>query len=896
MKIRTECPKNNKYYIRTVSGGYNGAVAGQPTISGANVLCNCVGYANGRFNEIGEYGKCKYQLVCNAENFIEAAKKLGLKISSTPIQGGIMVWQKGGTLSGGDGAGHVAVVEEVYEDGSIMTSESGWNAWAFKTIRRNNSNGRWGQGSAYRFRGCIINPAVQNPKVVPTPKLVVDGIGGANTVRAMQKFLGTPQDGVLSGQNKACAKYYPALKAVEYGKGGSTCVKKLQKWLGITADGVWGEKTSKALQKKLGVTADGIFGTNSMKAWQKYLNDNDKATMPVTPTPTPSETEKGVYKFIDVSVWQGNIDWAKVKAAGIDGAIIRYADGTTLDTKFDRNMTEAKKHGLHFGVYIFSRAKTKAEAEDEAKRLFKAAKKFEPDMPYYIDLEDSSLSKYADTVAAAFLNKMAIFGVRGGVYANLNWWNHYLTKTASDYSASAFWIAQYNDTMDYKPASRMGMWQYTSSGKVDGISGKVDRDKCYVAYWTLPPSSKRSVETVAKEVIDGKWSSGDERKTLLTLAGYDYDAVQNKVNEILTGGGAKLGAKANELAYTTNTSKAKYPDGKPTAAFKAALSKVYPDRSKWGKAPKVGASCDVFVGTCVRSAGIDSKFPRGLGEQWKRLAKSDKFELVKNPSKDTLRDGDIITYERTKAGTGHICIFFDGKIKEASYENCYGKTTNTVSSRLSTKGKRWVKVYRAKGASSWVERANAWARMIAGIDSLHYMKWVAKDDTTHTDPIKTKRVVIDATYDAVKKVFKLISVKINCAAKYAGWNCIGLLFAILHWGGGIPCKVGCGVISNAVGEQILFAKTDAEALRIVQEKTGVKEWEVIRNVNGIPKSKWKAGDGCLKFNGNTYKHMFYYMGNGEVCDASDYSDNKKDIAVRSYTNYTAKVILRYIGK
>lgn len=302
MKIRTTQPKNNKYYIRTVSGGYNGAVAGQPTISGANVLCNCVGYANGRFNEIGEYGKCKYQLVCNAENFIEAAKKLGLKISSTPIQGGIMVWQKGGTLSGGDGAGHVAVVEEVYEDGSIMTSESGWNAWAFKTIRRNNSNGRWGQGSAYKFRGCIINPAVQNPKVVPTPKLVVDGIGGANTVRAMQKFLGTPQDGILSGQNKACAKYYPALKAIEYGKGGSTCVKKLQQWLGITADGVWGEKTSKALQKKLGVTADGIFGTNSMKAWQKYLNEHEKATFPPTTSSNVAATAKPVAKTVQQKI------------------------------------------------------------------------------------------------------------------------------------------------------------------------------------------------------------------------------------------------------------------------------------------------------------------------------------------------------------------------------------------------------------------------------------------------------------------------------------------------------------------------------------------------------------------------------------------------------------------
>lgn len=297
MKKRTTQPKNNKYYIRQATGGLNGAVAGKPTISGANVLCNCVGYANGRFNEIindpdlrGVVSMFKYQLVCNAENFIESAKKQGLKISSTPVQGGIMVWQKGKTLGGGDGAGHVAVVEEVYDDGSILTSESGYNAWAFKTIRRNNANGRWSQASGYKFRGCIINPSVKNPKVVPAPKLTVDGIGGPATVKAMQRFFGTTQDGVISGQNKSLNKYYPALKSVKYGKGGSPCIKNLQRWAGVTQDGVIGQNTVKAWQKKLGVKADGIFGSGSMKAWQKYLNEHDKAEYPPAPASKPAST------------------------------------------------------------------------------------------------------------------------------------------------------------------------------------------------------------------------------------------------------------------------------------------------------------------------------------------------------------------------------------------------------------------------------------------------------------------------------------------------------------------------------------------------------------------------------------------------------------------------------
>ena len=233
-------------------------------------------------------------------------------------------------------------------------------------------------------------------------------------------------------------------------------------------------------------------------------NDNVK---PKHPTDT-TLVEKNYYDVIDVSDWQGQIDWAKVKADGIVGAIIRYADGTTLDARFKENMENAKANGLHVGSYIFSRAKTKAEAEKEAERLYNACKPYECDMPLYIDLEEASKSKYADTVAPAFLNKMKSLGGWGGVYANLNWWNNYLKNTAKNYSASPFWIAQYNSTMDYKPSFLMGMWQYTSSGKVNGIKGKVDRDKCYTAYWDvkLKETPQDKICAVAKEIADsGKY-------------------------------------------------------------------------------------------------------------------------------------------------------------------------------------------------------------------------------------------------------------------------------------------------------------------------------------------------------------------------------------------------------
>lgn len=171
MEMRTTKPgKGNKYYIRKAQGGYSNAIYGKPTDSECNVLANCVGYAYGRFNEIGGYGYCKYLAPVNAENFMDY--KGSCKTGMTPKVGACMVWEGKGDL-----AGHVAIVEKVYDNNHVYTSESGYGSSAFWNQHRYNNNGRWGCGSNYSFKGFIYNPAVKDePAPAPKPSKSVDGL------------------------------------------------------------------------------------------------------------------------------------------------------------------------------------------------------------------------------------------------------------------------------------------------------------------------------------------------------------------------------------------------------------------------------------------------------------------------------------------------------------------------------------------------------------------------------------------------------------------------------------------------------------------------------------------------------------------------------------------------
>lgn len=200
---------------------------------------------------------------------------------------------------------------------------------------------------------------------------------------------------------------------------------------------------------------------------------------------------------IDVSAAQGQIDWEKVKAGGVDFVILRlgYGSGGT-DKKFSENVSACKRLGIKFGVYLYSYAWDAATAREEAQWTLSVLRSnnispADLALPVYYDLEnqDPSTGKPAGVdnknnyreitggpstfaaMANAYCGTLVDSGYMSGVYANLRWWNNYLTDSVT-FDQYERWVAQYNSSCDY--AGDHSLWQYSSSGSVDGIAGRVD--------------------------------------------------------------------------------------------------------------------------------------------------------------------------------------------------------------------------------------------------------------------------------------------------------------------------------------------------------------------------------------------------------------------------------------
>ena len=194
---------------------------------------------------------------------------------------------------------------------------------------------------------------------------------------------------------------------------------------------------------------------------------------------------------IDVSKYQGNIDWGAVAASGINFAIIRVgyrgsASGALVqDPNFKKNISGATKAGIKVGLYFFTQAVNEAEAVEEASMAMSLASGYKVTYPIFIDTESASggrangLSKSARTaVVKAFCQTVRNGGYKAGVYASKSWYANQLN--ASALNGYCIWVAQYNSSCTY--SGKYDMWQYSSKGSVSGIKGNVDMNISYTGY------------------------------------------------------------------------------------------------------------------------------------------------------------------------------------------------------------------------------------------------------------------------------------------------------------------------------------------------------------------------------------------------------------------------------
>lgn len=190
--------------------------------------------------------------------------------------------------------------------------------------------------------------------------------------------------------------------------------------------------------------------------------------------------------ILDVSKWQGSINWDKVKASGkIDGVMLRVLGSKGgkpyLDPYFARNYAECARLGLPVGGYYYTCAVTQRQTEEELAALKTALRGKTFQLPLAIDVEAPRLRSLAPAKLSALVAEAAAQLEAWGLYAMVYTYTNF-ADTALDMAALAaydLWIADYRGK---RPARRHGMWQYTSSGKIPGVSGPVDLSHAYKDY------------------------------------------------------------------------------------------------------------------------------------------------------------------------------------------------------------------------------------------------------------------------------------------------------------------------------------------------------------------------------------------------------------------------------
>ncbi len=381
--------------------------------------------------------------------------------------------------------------------------------------------------------------------------------------------------------------------------------------------------------------ADGLLEpvTEDDPEYHKYLENNDPygiMTMSAlwgADSLTHQNRFSGISKVygIDVSYYQGNIDWKKVKNSGVEFVIIRvgyrgYGSAGTLveDPKFKTYLDGATKAGLKVGVYFYTQAITTAEAQAEAKFVLDRIKGYSLQMPVYYDIESvdydtgrldsAGLSKAQKTaLCTAFCDTIIKSGYSAGVYANYTWLNYYIDGAGLG-RKYPIWLAHYTSNTNYD--QRMDMWQYSGSGTVSGISAYTDVNVWYSGKLPLYVSDLISVKNTSTSNTFA-WNGASDATGYEVYQGTSPSDPNKK----------KIGDTKN--TYFTNSNKS-------TGTMYKYMVRAYSDTS--GKRV-YGDYSDVFT-TCTLPANISkiSASARGTSVtiSWNKVSKATDYIVEHN--------------------------------------------------------------------------------------------------------------------------------------------------------------------------------------------------------------------------------------------------------------------------
>lgn len=277
---------------------------------------------------------------------------------------------------------------------------------------------------------------------------------------------------------------------------------------------------------------------------------------------------------IDISTWQRDYPYAEATREGVKFAILRAGYSQTKDNQFETHYANVKAQGWSVGAYWYMYATSVAGAQAEARAFLKAIAGKQFEYPIYLDIEDSSVSNNTskatrDAMIRAFGEIIESAGYYFGVYTNKYWYSSLISGSELNKKYD-WWIAQWSTGAP--TGVNYGLWQfggetnYQRSNKVAGVT--TDQNWAVKDYPAImkqlglngfpksggntpapqPTPSTKSVDELAREVISGKWGNGSDRKNRLTAAGYDYNVVQNRVNEILGTGSAPAKKSNDEIA------------------------------------------------------------------------------------------------------------------------------------------------------------------------------------------------------------------------------------------------------------------------------------------------------------------------------------------------------------